>query len=69
MNTITWSSQGIHVDGSVCVDVKAGPEGVVLGQLHGEHNTFASDLHLTPEHADAIAYALLEGARIAREGN
>jgi hypothetical protein len=63
---ITWSSEGIHTDGNVCMDVKAGPEGVVLGQLHGAHDTFASDLRLTPNHAEAIARALLEGARQAR---
>jgi hypothetical protein len=62
----TWSSEGIHTDGNVCVDVKAGPNGVVLGQIHGENDTFASDLRLTPEHAEAIGYALLDGARHAR---
>lgn len=63
----TWSSEGIRTDGNVCVDVKAGPEGVVLGQLHGEHDSFASDLRLTPDHAEAIAAALMEGALRARE--
>lgn len=64
---VTWSSEGIHTDGNVCVDVKASSEGVVLGQLHGEHDTFASDLRLTPDHAEAIARALMEGAKRARE--
>jgi len=63
---ITWSSEGIHTDGDICVDVKAGPEVVVLGQLHGKHSTFASDLRLTPEKADAIARALQAGAQHAR---
>lgn len=64
---IVWTSEGIHADGHVCVDVKATREGVILGQLHGEHDTFASDLRLTPDHADAIGYALLEGAQKVRE--
>lgn len=67
MQTITWSSKGIHTDGNVCVDVKAGPEGVVLGQLHGEHDSYASDLRLSADDAEALANALLEGAERSRE--
>lgn len=62
----TWSSEGIHIDGHVCVDVKAGRDGVVLGQLHGEHNSYASDLRLTADDAEAIADALLAAAKYTR---
>lgn len=67
-HTTTWSSDPIRINACLCVDVKAGPDGVVLGQLHGEHNSFASDLHLTAEQADAIAVALLGAAEKVREG-
>lgn len=62
---IIWTSEGLHLNTDTCVDVKATQTGaVVLGQL-GE--TWLHDLHLTPEQAEAIAHALLEGAQKARE--
>lgn len=62
-STIVWSSEGLHLNADTCVDVKAGGESVVLGQLG---DAWLHDLHLTPAQADSIAYALLEGAQRAR---
>jgi hypothetical protein len=64
MNTTTpiWESEPIHIDRCVCVDVKAHPGSVTLGQLHGENHAFASDTNMAPEQAYAVADALLEAA-------
>lgn len=62
-----WTSDAIHTDNGICVDVKATPASVILGQLHGEHDSYAADLHLSPEHAEAIALALLEATAKVRE--
>lgn len=60
---IIWTSQAMHITPATCVDIKVASGTVILGQLG---DTWLHDLHLTPEEADSIAYALLEGAQQAR---
>lgn len=59
---VLWTSPAIHTDGNVCVDVKAHPGSVTLGQLHGEHNSYASDLNMSPYDARLIGQALIDAA-------
>lgn len=61
--TVIWSSEQFNLDDCISVDVKATAGAVNLRQS-GEN--LLHDLHLTPEQADSIAYALLEGAQRAR---
>ena len=55
----SWQSAPIQIDG-ITVDVRADANGVELGKT--VDGLYASDLHLTPEQARAIAGALTEGA-------
>jgi len=56
---MNWQSASVAVDG-ITIDIKADADGVELGKT--VDGLYASDLHLTPEQARAIADALIEGA-------
>lgn len=64
MNEPIWTSEAIRVSDAVCFDVKVN-DGVVFGAFIGQGEA-ATDYHMTPDHADAIAKALTEGAARSR---
>ena len=56
---VVWASEGLNLNSDTCVDVKAGPDGVILGQLG---QTWLHDLHLPAEAARWLAEQLVRAA-------
>jgi hypothetical protein len=55
----TWTSETIQIDAAMQVDVKANEKGVVLGQ---HNDVWFHDLHVNPQKACAIGFAMIQGA-------
>ncbi|MGH8164179.1 MAG: hypothetical protein ACREP1_07600 [Rhodanobacteraceae bacterium] len=63
---ITWTSEGLHLNADTCLDLKAGPGGVLLSVVS---EFMRYEVHLTAGPARWLAMNLHQGADEAENGS